>query len=353
MSYPAVFKNLYFGSLIVEGDINFFEWDERIKALAHQPIREAQDKSAGFAPVLEEGELPLIYHANGFVFLLFLCEQRVINKRRFQRLVSQRKRKVAAESDRRVNDLTVDEVKFIEARITEEMRLRTEPRDTEIALIIDTQTLQLFSNTQPNDAFKQALDLIKRLEPKIGDIKNTVTADLSPSLTSWLFDPDSVPEGVSVGEAMALQRTSGSTLPPDGKLVDKTSMSAADLSQECIRNLVAGQQRVVTKMGLHVEELGSFVLTNTGEIRGLVIVKPEDLEEAKDEAHEHSDLMVINGLFCRQILAWLRDTCACEIDESDRLHDHDGEMVYDETPQQRATTLLPESSLDRVEVLSA
>lgn len=257
---------------------------EALETYRFQPCSETQARRFGWtAPAGSAGNGQLVHEVSGHRLITLMRQERILPAPVVRDELAERVDKLTAQQGyppgRR-------EKVAMKKRIVEELLPRAFVKNSRTDVWIDTRANIIGVAAASAKRAEEALDVLRET---LGSLKVIPLAPQTPAgrtMTTWLNDPTTRPDGVLVGDRVVL-RAKGD----DGKIV----ATSIDVDGDEVRtSLEVGRQ--VSQMALTFEEQMSFTLVEDMTIKGIRFADAV-LKEIDDSEHEESPVTQLEAEF--------------------------------------------------------
>lgn len=277
------FKHLQLYRLLDEHDWSFDQLTQSLDPYRFQPVSESQARRVGWAAPAGRHSQQLVHEIQGQRLLTLLRQERLLPSAVVKETLEERVEELTAQQGyppgRR-------EKQALKERIVEELLPRAFTRTTRTDLWWDTNRRLIGVNAS---SVKRAEEILDVLRESLGTLKIVPLAPQTPvgrTMTTWLTDPTSRPEGVLLGDQIEL-RAKGD----DGML---RARSIDPDGEEVRVALAVGRQ--ASRLALDIEEQMSLVLQEDMSIKSIRFADAV-MGEADEAEHDDDPVMQMETEF--------------------------------------------------------
>ncbi|WP_227875857.1 recombination-associated protein RdgC [Kushneria konosiri] len=257
---------------------------EALEIYRFQPCSETQARRVGWSdPAGSAGNGQLVHEVSGHRLITLMRQERILPAPVVRDELAERVDKLTAQQGfppGRRDKLAMKE------RIVEELLPRAFVKNSRTDVWIDTKANIIGVAAASSKRAEEALDVLRET---LGSLKVIPLAPQTPAgrtMTTWLNDPTTRPDGVLVGDRVVL-RAKGD----DGKIV----ATSIDVDGDEVRtSLEVGRQ--VSQMALTFEEQMSFTLVEDMSIKGIRFADAV-LKEVDDTDSDENPVMQMETEF--------------------------------------------------------
>ncbi len=250
------------------------QWESKLKALAHIPIKPSQRNSEGFSPVFGYLSPNMMSHElQDFLFISVTVEQKKLPKNKLKRLIVEKFKEVAEQKGKTVAALDKTERQTIQEHVEGDMLKQVAADETYINAFLDTENHLLFIDSSSMSKVETLLKWVDRIDNSF-KAKPFFDASLEVYLTVWLNKPAIMPNEMGLYNDAALKHDNSS----------KAVFTKQELDSEEVKVLINNHKKVID-LGLLFNDRLQFKLNQDGSLRK---IKATDLLKSSINYPEQS-----------------------------------------------------------------
>ena len=254
---------------------------EGCEKLKHKPIQPSQKECHGFSSIMgyrQIDKVVLVHPLQNGWLLSVMFEEKKLNKRRFNRIVAEEKRKLAEQKNIPVSDITKPEIKAIEERIRSQLLADVEAQEEYTNIIIAREKNRIYFSDSNQTRQKKVLDLLSKIMPGFKATAFDIDG-IEVQLSAWLSDPARyLPEEVDLSDSARLEAIDNS----------KASLTKQSLISEEMQVLLSHGKKAVELCVNYMGRL-EFKLTSFCHVKSIKVL--DVLKDSIDRDEEVESLL--------------------------------------------------------------